>query len=152
MSGSSAPSRSSFSWASLWQEWSGRPRYGAQQSARIGLQRHLSSHPSASVQAQIFLLIVLIAAIINYFIGTFIPFEFKKSLGFFGYDGKAVSWNLLASPSVAFSHRNLLLSSQDLSCGKTWDRTSEEKRSSQSSPSSSQQPLVSWLEPISQGI
>lgn len=69
----------------------------------MGLQRRFSSHPSAPVQAQIFLLIVLITAIINYFIGTFIPFESKKSMGFFGYDGKAVSWSLLASASVAFS-------------------------------------------------
>lgn len=44
-----------------------------------------------SVQAQIFLLIVLITAIINYFIGTFISFESKKAFGFFGYDGTATS-------------------------------------------------------------
>ncbi|XP_020505058.1 solute carrier family 12 member 2 isoform X2 [Labrus bergylta] len=36
-------------------------------------------------KAQIFLLIVLITAIINYFIGTFITIESKKSMGFFGY-------------------------------------------------------------------
>ncbi|XP_053195973.1 solute carrier family 12 member 2 isoform X1 [Scomber japonicus] len=42
-------------------------------------------------KAQIFLLIVLIAAIINYFIGTFIPVKSKESLGFFGYDG-SIMW------------------------------------------------------------
>lgn len=38
-------------------------------------------------QAQIFLLVVLIAAIINFFIGTFIPLKSKESVGFLGYDG-----------------------------------------------------------------
>ncbi|XP_041666551.1 solute carrier family 12 member 2 [Cheilinus undulatus] len=42
-------------------------------------------------KAQIFLLIVLITAIINYFIGTFIPFKSKEPLGYFGYDG-AIMW------------------------------------------------------------
>ncbi|XP_077441745.1 solute carrier family 12 member 2 isoform X2 [Vanacampus margaritifer] len=42
-------------------------------------------------KAQIFLLFVLIIAIINYFIGTFIPVQSKKSAGFFGYDG-AIMW------------------------------------------------------------
>uniref|UniRef100_A0A3B4V683 Solute carrier family 12 member 2 n=1 Tax=Seriola dumerili TaxID=41447 RepID=A0A3B4V683_SERDU len=42
-------------------------------------------------KAQIFLLIVLITAIINYFIGTFIPVKAKESVGFFGYDG-AIMW------------------------------------------------------------
>ncbi|KAG9355018.1 hypothetical protein JZ751_001731, partial [Albula glossodonta] len=36
-------------------------------------------------KAQIFLLIILITAIFNYFIGSFIPLEFKKPQGFFGY-------------------------------------------------------------------
>ncbi|KAJ4920387.1 hypothetical protein JOQ06_024535 [Pogonophryne albipinna] len=42
-------------------------------------------------KAQIFLLIVLIAAIINYFIGTFIPIKSKEALGYFGYDS-AIMW------------------------------------------------------------
>ncbi|XP_051906023.1 solute carrier family 12 member 2 isoform X2 [Hippocampus zosterae] len=42
-------------------------------------------------KAQIFLLFVLITAIINYFIGTFIPVQSKKSTGFFGYDG-SIMW------------------------------------------------------------
>ncbi|XP_019937467.1 solute carrier family 12 member 2 isoform X2 [Paralichthys olivaceus] len=42
-------------------------------------------------KAQIFLLIVLITAIINYFIGTFIPVKAKESFGFFGYDS-AIMW------------------------------------------------------------
>uniref|UniRef100_A0A8C3AWR2 Solute carrier family 12 member 2 n=1 Tax=Cyclopterus lumpus TaxID=8103 RepID=A0A8C3AWR2_CYCLU len=42
-------------------------------------------------KAQIFLLIVLIAAIINYFIGTFIPLKSKESMGYFGYDG-TIMW------------------------------------------------------------
>ncbi|XP_056287853.1 solute carrier family 12 member 2 isoform X2 [Pseudoliparis swirei] len=42
-------------------------------------------------KAQIFLLIVLIAAIINYFIGTFIPLKSKEPMGYFGYDG-VIMW------------------------------------------------------------
>uniref|UniRef100_A0A672I4U1 Solute carrier family 12 member 2 n=1 Tax=Salarias fasciatus TaxID=181472 RepID=A0A672I4U1_SALFA len=42
-------------------------------------------------KAQIFLLIVLITAIINYFIGTFIPVKSKQASGFFGYDG-SIMW------------------------------------------------------------
>ncbi|XP_061836715.1 solute carrier family 12 member 2 isoform X2 [Nerophis lumbriciformis] len=42
-------------------------------------------------KAQIFLLFVLITAIINYFIGTFIPVKSKESVGFFGYDG-SIMW------------------------------------------------------------
>uniref|UniRef100_A0A672QFY3 Solute carrier family 12 member 2-like n=1 Tax=Sinocyclocheilus grahami TaxID=75366 RepID=A0A672QFY3_SINGR len=39
-------------------------------------------------KAQIFLLVILITAIFNYFIGAFIPVESKEKFGFFGYDGK----------------------------------------------------------------
>uniref|UniRef100_A0AAQ6AEQ1 Solute carrier family 12 member 2 n=1 Tax=Amphiprion ocellaris TaxID=80972 RepID=A0AAQ6AEQ1_AMPOC len=42
-------------------------------------------------KAQIFLLIVLITAIINYFIGTFISVKSKESAGFLGYDG-SIMW------------------------------------------------------------
>uniref|UniRef100_A0A3B3ZRD3 Uncharacterized protein n=1 Tax=Periophthalmus magnuspinnatus TaxID=409849 RepID=A0A3B3ZRD3_9GOBI len=42
-------------------------------------------------KAQIFLLVVLITAIINYFIGTFISVKAKEPLGFFGYDG-SIMW------------------------------------------------------------
>ncbi|KAM9338077.1 solute carrier family 12 member 2 [Symphorus nematophorus] len=42
-------------------------------------------------KAQIFLLIVLITAIINYFIGSFIPVKSKEPMGFFGYDG-SIMW------------------------------------------------------------
>lgn len=67
-----------------------------------------SPSPGSSAQAQIFLLIVLVTAIINYFIGTFIPFESKRPLGFFGYDGEAApappvpAW-LFQTPSTFFS-------------------------------------------------
>uniref|UniRef100_A0A3Q3NKP2 Solute carrier family 12 member 2 n=1 Tax=Mastacembelus armatus TaxID=205130 RepID=A0A3Q3NKP2_9TELE len=37
-------------------------------------------------KAQIFLLVVLITAIVNFFIGTFIPVKLKEPVGFFGYD------------------------------------------------------------------
>lgn len=106
-----------------------------------------------SVQAQIFLLIVLITAIINYFIGTFISFESKKAYGFFGYDGTTTSvlHHDPESQSGLFT-LNLLLFSQVQSCGKTWVRISMEKLSSRSLPSSFLQPLVSWLEPTSQEI
>ncbi|CAN9504729.1 unnamed protein product [Ophioblennius macclurei] len=42
-------------------------------------------------KAQIFLLFVLITAIINFFIGTFISVKAKESVGFFGYDG-TIMW------------------------------------------------------------
>ncbi|GLD73458.1 solute carrier family 12 member 2 isoform X1, partial [Lates japonicus] len=42
-------------------------------------------------KAQIFLLVVLVTAIVNFFIGTFIPSKPKESVGFFGYDG-AIMW------------------------------------------------------------
>ncbi|TKS84008.1 Solute carrier family 12 member 2 [Collichthys lucidus] len=42
-------------------------------------------------KAQIFLLVVLVTAIINYFIGTFIPLKSKEPMGYFGYDG-AIMW------------------------------------------------------------
>ncbi|XP_022069113.1 solute carrier family 12 member 2 isoform X2 [Acanthochromis polyacanthus] len=42
-------------------------------------------------KAQIFLLFVLITAIVNYFIGTFISVKSKESAGFLGYDG-SIMW------------------------------------------------------------
>uniref|UniRef100_A0A3P9LK16 Solute carrier family 12 member 2 n=1 Tax=Oryzias latipes TaxID=8090 RepID=A0A3P9LK16_ORYLA len=42
-------------------------------------------------KAQIFLLVVLITAIVNYFIGSFIPVESKQAKGFFGYDA-SIMW------------------------------------------------------------
>ncbi|KAM9307272.1 solute carrier family 12 member 2 [Pholidichthys leucotaenia] len=42
-------------------------------------------------KAQIFLLFVLVTAIINYFIGSFIPFKSKEAKGFFSYDG-SIMW------------------------------------------------------------
>uniref|UniRef100_A0A667Y2E5 Solute carrier family 12 member 2 n=1 Tax=Myripristis murdjan TaxID=586833 RepID=A0A667Y2E5_9TELE len=42
-------------------------------------------------KAQIFLLFVLVTAIINYFIGTFITVQSKAPMGFFGYDG-SIMW------------------------------------------------------------
>jgi solute carrier family 12 sodium/potassium/chloride transporter 2 len=43
-----------------------------------------------SLQAQIGLLIILLIAIVNVFVGTGIPASTdKKSKGFFNYDGKA---------------------------------------------------------------
>ncbi|XP_046870972.1 solute carrier family 12 member 2 [Hypomesus transpacificus] len=45
-------------------------------------------------KAQIFLLIVLITAIFNYFIGSFIPVKSKEAMGFFGYDGSIMLENL----------------------------------------------------------
>ncbi|XP_055731355.1 solute carrier family 12 member 2 isoform X1 [Salvelinus fontinalis] len=45
-------------------------------------------------KAQIFLLIVLITAIFNYFIGSFIPLQSKESQGFFGYDSGIMMENM----------------------------------------------------------
>ncbi|XP_047426341.1 solute carrier family 12 member 2 isoform X2 [Mugil cephalus] len=45
-------------------------------------------------KAQIFLLVVLITAIFNYFIGTFIPVKSKEPYGFFGYDGEIMWENM----------------------------------------------------------
>ncbi|PWA15251.1 hypothetical protein CCH79_00020352 [Gambusia affinis] len=45
-------------------------------------------------KAQIFLLVVLITAIVNYFIGSFISVESKKPSGFFGYDGEIMWENM----------------------------------------------------------
>ncbi|XP_028274253.1 solute carrier family 12 member 2 isoform X2 [Parambassis ranga] len=42
-------------------------------------------------KAQIFLLVVLLTAIVNYFIGTFISVKSKEPAGFFGYDG-SILW------------------------------------------------------------
>ncbi|XP_041825803.1 solute carrier family 12 member 2 isoform X2 [Melanotaenia boesemani] len=42
-------------------------------------------------KAQIFLLFVLITAIINYFIGSFIPLKSKEPYGYFGYDA-SIMW------------------------------------------------------------
>ncbi|CAL1568193.1 unnamed protein product [Knipowitschia caucasica] len=42
-------------------------------------------------KAQIFLLVVLITAIVNYFIGSFISVKAKEPSGFFGYDG-SIMW------------------------------------------------------------
>ncbi|XP_027029427.2 solute carrier family 12 member 2 isoform X3 [Tachysurus fulvidraco] len=46
-------------------------------------------------KAQIFLLVILIIAIFNYFIGTFIPIDSKKTEGFFSYDSGILLENLL---------------------------------------------------------
>ncbi|XP_058268622.1 solute carrier family 12 member 2 isoform X2 [Hemibagrus wyckioides] len=46
-------------------------------------------------KAQIFLLVILITAIFNYFIGTFIPIDSKKPQGFFSYDSGILVENLL---------------------------------------------------------
>ncbi|KAJ3604927.1 hypothetical protein NHX12_026978, partial [Muraenolepis orangiensis] len=45
-------------------------------------------------KAQIFLLFVLITAIFNYFIGSFIKVESKEAFGFFGYDGEIMMENM----------------------------------------------------------
>ncbi|KAJ8287269.1 hypothetical protein GJAV_G00049610 [Gymnothorax javanicus] len=45
-------------------------------------------------KAQIFLLVILITAIFNYFIGSFIPSEAKESLGFFGYHSDIMMENM----------------------------------------------------------
>ncbi|KAF7218040.1 solute carrier family 12 member 2 [Nothobranchius furzeri] len=45
-------------------------------------------------KAQIFLLVVLVTAIINYFIGSFISMKSKESMGFFGYDGRIMWENM----------------------------------------------------------
>ncbi|KAM3874509.1 solute carrier family 12 member 2 isoform 2-T2 [Diretmus argenteus] len=45
-------------------------------------------------KAQIFLLIVLITAIINYFIGSFIPIKSKEAYGFFQYDATILMENM----------------------------------------------------------
>ncbi|KAL2100220.1 hypothetical protein ACEWY4_004614 [Coilia grayii] len=45
-------------------------------------------------KAQIFLLVILCTAIVNYFIGSFITVESKKPYGFFGYDGTIMLENM----------------------------------------------------------
>ncbi|XP_037548647.1 solute carrier family 12 member 2 [Nematolebias whitei] len=45
-------------------------------------------------KAQIFLLVVLVTAIINYFIGSFISVKSKEPSGFFGYNGKIMWENM----------------------------------------------------------
>lgn len=52
---------------------------------------HLSSIPFSSLwthQAQIVLLVILLAAIANFFLGTFIRVDDKEPKGFFGYHSK----------------------------------------------------------------
>uniref|UniRef100_A0A8C2HEI1 Solute carrier family 12 member 2 n=1 Tax=Cyprinus carpio TaxID=7962 RepID=A0A8C2HEI1_CYPCA len=44
-------------------------------------------------KAQIFLLFILVTAIFNYFIGTFIPVESKEKFGFFSYDASILADN-----------------------------------------------------------
>ncbi|KAJ6669678.1 hypothetical protein lerEdw1_000227 [Lerista edwardsae] len=44
-------------------------------------------------KAQIVLLVILLVAIVDFIIGTFIPFETKKSRGFFGYKAEIFSEN-----------------------------------------------------------
>ncbi|XP_038820855.1 solute carrier family 12 member 2-like [Salvelinus namaycush] len=45
-------------------------------------------------KAQIFLLVVLITAIFNYFIGSLVPLKSKESQGFFGYDSAIMMENM----------------------------------------------------------
>ncbi|KAI1905148.1 hypothetical protein AGOR_G00013150 [Albula goreensis] len=45
-------------------------------------------------KAQIFLLVILVTAICNYFIGSFIPFQSKESKGFFGYKAEIMMENM----------------------------------------------------------
>ncbi|RXM95084.1 Solute carrier family 12 member 2, partial [Acipenser ruthenus] len=45
-------------------------------------------------KAQLVLLVILIAAIFNYVIGSFIPMESKESKGFFGYKGEIMMENM----------------------------------------------------------
>ncbi|CAL8344431.1 unnamed protein product [Lota lota] len=45
-------------------------------------------------KAQIVLLVILLAAIVNYFIGTFLPLEDKEPKGFFGYNSAIFLENL----------------------------------------------------------
>lgn len=55
------------------------------------------------------MLVVLVTAIINYFIGTFIPVKSKEPEGFFGYDGMTTRWlnpllyHLITLRDVSFS-------------------------------------------------
>ncbi|KAG9353808.1 hypothetical protein JZ751_011932 [Albula glossodonta] len=46
------------------------------------------------ISAQIFLLVILVTAICNYFIGSFIPFQSKESKGFFGYKAEIMMENM----------------------------------------------------------
>ena len=52
------------------------------------------------LQAQIVLLVILLAAIANYFMGTFLSMEEKQPKGFFGYNSESGSFSppLLVSP------------------------------------------------------
>ncbi|KAA0703594.1 Solute carrier family 12 member 2 [Triplophysa tibetana] len=45
------------------------------------------------ISAQIFLLVILVTAIFNYFIGSFIAMESKQKYGFFGYDAGILAEN-----------------------------------------------------------
>lgn len=56
---------------------------------------YISSLCFAARQAQIVLLVILLAAIVNYFIGSFMPTESKKPKGFFGYHGQSLSRSML---------------------------------------------------------
>ncbi|KAJ8380958.1 hypothetical protein SKAU_G00017360 [Synaphobranchus kaupii] len=46
-------------------------------------------------KAQIFLLVILITAIFNFFIGSFIPMESKQPMGFFGYKADILMENMV---------------------------------------------------------
>ncbi|XP_030643017.1 solute carrier family 12 member 2 [Chanos chanos] len=45
-------------------------------------------------KAQIVLLVILLAAILNYFIGSFVPMDFKEPMGFFGYKAAILIENM----------------------------------------------------------
>lgn len=97
-----ALSRSYFFWASQLQAWNGRPR---SELAPIWNEQHLIYSELVTHfvwvlrPRSIFLLVVLVTAIFNFFIGTFIPVKAKESLGFFGYDGET-KFLFLFSPPV----------------------------------------------------
>lgn len=63
-------------------------------------------HNNFVSQAQIFLLVILITAIFNYFIGSFILVESKKKFGFFSYDGKnsaiKFKWTIFVFSYIVF--------------------------------------------------
>lgn len=91
-----------FCWAYQLLEWNGRPRLDAHHAGCLlvfGIV--VLKHPTIiyliylihliliSPQAQIVLLVILLVAIVNVFVGTFIPATAeKKSEGFFNYQCK----------------------------------------------------------------
>ncbi len=111
-----------------------------------------------SQQAQIVLLIFLLVAIVNVFVGTFIPVNTtKESQGIFNYNCKQPSSHQCIFFTKTFDSKqceDLTLSVSSCSPQQRYSQrispqTLEARHFSQCLPSSSLLPLGSWLEPTS---